>query len=577
MARALTAQRPAVRGVTHMVSAGHYLATAAGYQILEDGGNAIDAGVAAGIVLGVTLPQWVGFGGVAPVMVYDAGADEVTTVSGLGRWPQAATLAAVLERANGSLPAPILRCVTPSAPDAWLTTLERFGTMSFEQVVAPAREICLDGFVIQGTLAHFLPNMSPMIDASPGLRTLLEPDGPRLGEGDRLEQPRLAETFDRLIDAERAAAGSGREAAIRAARDAFYRGDIAHEIAAFVQEQGGFLTYEDLAGFSVGVEPPVTGRFGDLTVNACGAWCQGPALVETLQILDGFDLAALGHNSADYVHVVAEALKLAMADRHYFVGDPEFIVVPIEGLLSPSYAAERRGEIDLARAAPEMPAPGDPFAHQAEPRGDWELARVPESSMAPMPQDTSYVCVVDRWGNAFSATPSDAYQNYIPELGFGVSPRGSQSWLEPDHPAVLAPGKRPRLTPNPAMAFRDGRLFLAFGTPGADVQVQAMTQLLANITAFGLDPQQAVEAPRFATYSFPLTSMNARYEPGVLRCESGIGVETFDALSVRGHQVEDWGDRNYLAGGLCVIQVDAERGTLTAGADFRRDCYAMGR
>ncbi len=572
-----TSQRPAVRGVTHMVSSGHYLATAAGYRILEDGGNAIDAGVAAGIVLGVTLPQWVSFGGVAPVMIYDADCGEVATVSGLGRWPEAATLEAIINRTNGSLPSPILRCVTPAAPDAWLTSLERFGTMPFEQVVAPALEICRDGFVVQGTLAHFLPEMEPLMETSPGLRNLLKPNNELLTEGELLKQPQLAETFGRLIDAEKASDGSGRESGIRAARDSFYRGDIASEISSFVQAQDGLLSYGDLANFTVAIEPPVTGRFGDLTINACGAWCQGPALVETLQILNGFDLAALGHNSADYIHVVVEAIKLAFADRHYFIGDPEFVPVPLEGLLSPSYAEQRQSEIDLVHANPEMPPPGDPFAHQAEPRGNWPTPAIPESAIAPIPEDTSYICVVDRWGNAFSATPSDAYQNYIPELGFGISSRGSQSWLDPDHPAVLAPNKRPRLTPNPAMAFRDRKLFLTFGTPGLDVQVQAMTQLLANITVFDLNPQEAVEAPRFASYSFPLTGMNGRYEPGLLRCESGIGKKTIDDLSARGHQVKDWGDRNYLAGGLCAIQIDSDRGTLTAGADFRRDCYAMGR
>jgi gamma-glutamyltranspeptidase/glutathione hydrolase len=577
MPTALRSQRPAVRGVTHMAASGHYLATAAAYRILEDGGNAIDAGVAAGIVLGVTLPQWVTFGGVAPVMVYSAESGEVSTVSGLGRWPQSATLEAVTDRASGGPPAPIERIVTPAAPDAWLTTLERFGTMPFEEIVAPAREICRDGFVIQGTVAHLLPTMGPMMDGSPGLSDLLAPGGQLLSEGDRLEQPQLAATFDRLIDAERAASAGGRTVAIRAARDEFYRGDIAREIAAFVAERDGFLDYDDLAGFTVGVEPPLTGRFGDLTVNVCGPWCQGPALIEVLQILEGFDLAALGHNSADYVHTLVEAIKLAFSDRHYYFGDPDFVRVPIEGLTSLSFAAERREQIDAARAHPGMPAPGDPFAHQSDPQGDWELASEPQSTLAPVEQDTSYVCVVDRWGNGFSATPSDAYQNFIPELGFGISSRGSQSWLDPDHPSVLAPGKRPRLTPNPAMAFKDGRLYLTLGTPGLDVQVQAMTQLLANIEVFGLDPQEAIEAPRFASFSFPLTGMFGRYEPGVLRCESGVGTDTIAELSSRGHIVEDWGERNYLAGGLCAIQVDHDRGTLTAGADFRRDAYAMGR
>lgn len=577
MAEAFTTQRPPVRGATHMVSAGHYLASAAGYRMLEDGGNAIDAGVAAGIVLGVTLPHYVSFGGVAPIMVYMAETDEVITISGLGRWPKAATLDLLLERSNGGIPSSILRTVTPAAPDAWMTALSNYGTMSLEQVIAPAIEICENGFVVQGVLTHFLPQMKERIESSPGLREIFMPDGQLVEEGDVLVQKNLGRTFRRLIDVERAHSQEGRTQAITAARDYFYKGDIAKEITDFIQSNGGLLTYEDMANFSVKIEAPEKGQYRDYEVYTCGPWCQGPAFIEVLNILEGYDLREMGHNSTNYVHAIAESIKLAFSDRHYYFGDPEFIPVPLKGLLSKEYADERRSSLNMEVASPEMPLPGDPFKYQNGGSPEFKLARKPQAKSGRAPHDTSYVCAVDRWGNGFSATPSDGYTNFVPDLGLPISSRGTQSWLQADHPSVVAPMKRPRLTPNPAMAFKDGKLFMTFGTPGADVQIQAMTQVFLNVVEFGMNAQQAVEMPRFASYSFPLTGMSGTYEPGVLRCESGIGESVLNGLSGRGHAVEDWGQRNYLAGCLCAITVDHERGTLTAGADYRREAYAIGR
>ncbi len=577
MDRVFSTDRPALRGVTHMVSSGHYLASAAGYRLLEEGGNAVDAGVAAGIVLGVSLPQWVSFGGVAPIILYTAETGEVTTISGLGRWPRGVTLDYLVKHADEGILPPMLQCVVPAACDAWLTALEQFGTMSFEQVVAPALELCENGIVIQGTLAHLLPKMDPLLNASPGLRELLMPNGHRLEEGDVLVQRQLSRTFGRLIEVERAHSGQGREKAIRAARDYFYKGAIAREIGDFCQANGGLLTYQDMADFGVKLESPMIGEYKGYTIYTCGPWCQGPALIEALNILERYDLGGMGHNSADYIHVVAEAIKLTFSDRHYYFGDPEFVSVPIKGLLSKEYARERQALIDMKVACPGMPEPGDPFRYQPGPRPEFKLARDPAPKHAPVPQDTSYVCVVDSWGNGFSATPSDPNQNHIPSLGLNISPRGNQSWLQADHPSCVAPWKRPRLTPNPAIALRDGKLFMVFGTPGGDAQVQAMTQFFLNLVEFNMDPQQAVEAPRFASYSFPLTSMDHPYEPGVLRCESVIDQEVLKALAARGHKVEDWGERNWNAGGVCAIQVDSERGTLTGGADYRCDCYAIGR
>ena len=338
----------------------------------------------------------------------------------------------------------------------------------------------------------------------------------------------------------------------------------------------------DLADFSLGVDAPpmidYRNSVGDnIDVYACGPWCQGPMNLHALRILEGCDLQGMGHNSAEYIHTVLEALKLAFADRHAYYGDPDFVDVPMAGLLSREYADERRREIDPRRANPEMPAAGDPWAYQQG--GTRYGAKQPEPVAGPLSADTSYICAVDRWGNAFSATPSDGFGGapIVPGLGFMVSARGAQSWLDEDHPCSLAPGKRPRLTPNPAMAFKDGKPWLPFGTPGGDVQPQSMVQLFLNVAEFGMDVQQAIEAPRASTWSFPNSFWPHAYRPGLVGVESRIDASVVDDLRKRGHDVDVWNEWTPRMGSLCAIEVDRERGALAGGADLRRDGYAMGR
>ena len=587
MALGLRSYRPLVGGVTHMVSTGHYLATAAGYRILEQGGNAIDAGVAAGIAINVTLPQYTSFGGVAPIIIHHANRGETREISGLGRWPAEASIDYFHRECGGDIPHGVMRTVTPAAPDAWLTALRRYGTMSFAQVVAPALELAAAGFPIPATLHRALVSSGDNIILDEGdtsrwdsTMRLFYPNGKPLDIGDILVQTDLARTFQRMIDAERAHAGQGREAAILAARDLFYKGDIAAEMVAFIRSQGGWLSLADLANFSVGIAAPPMIDYKGIAVYACGPWSQGPVNLHALRILEGCDLQSMGHNSADYIHTLLEALKLAFADRHAYYGDPDFIDVPLAGLLSTEYAAARRREIDPRRAHPEMPDPGDPWAAQAGPSGrNGRQARKPEPVAGPLAADTSYICAVDRWGNAFSATPSDGFGGapIVPGLGFMVSARGSQSWLDADHPSSLAPGKRPRLTPNPAMAFKDGRPWLPFGTPGGDVQPQSMVQLFLNVAEFGMDVQQAIEAPRASTWSFPNSFWPHAYRPGLVGVESRIAPSVVDALRQRGHDVDVWNQWTPRLGSLCAIAIDRKRGSLSAGADLRRDAYAMGR
>jgi gamma-glutamyltranspeptidase / glutathione hydrolase len=374
-----------------------------------------------------------------------------------------------------------------------------------------------------------------------------------------------------MADEEKAAASRGREAGLEAARGAFYRGDIARKIVAFMKEEGGLLSAEDLAEYHSPVGPAERRRFGDLEVFTCGAWCQGPVLLQTLALLEGVDLKALGHNSADYVHHLTEALKLAFADREAYYTDPARGHVPLATLISAEYAAERRKLIRPDTAWPEMPPPGKLGA---------SAQRLQASPPNPFPEpDTSYVCVADRWGNLFSATPSDGSYGspVVPGIGFIPSSRGTQSRPDPRHPAGVAPGKRPRLTPNPALAIRgNGAEFLPFGTPGGDVQTQAMLQVLLNIFVHGQEVQSAIESPRFASYSFPSSFAPNDYYPGRLSLEGRFPEAVTADLARRGHQVERWPDWIWLAGAVCAIRADKKRGILEAGADPRRAAYALG-
>jgi len=368
-----------------------------------------------------------------------------------------------------------------------------------------------------------------------------------------------------MVAAEKRAGGS-RAAGIRAARDEFYRGETAKRIAEFHRANEGPLALADLADFSVEVAPALRTRFGALEVAACGFWCQGPVLLQILNMLDGLDLKALGHNSPAYLHRLVETIKLAFSDRDAHYGDPKFVKVPAERLLSRAFAEERRALVG-ERAWKEMPPAGD-----AAPRR--ELLPLAGGSSDAL--DTSYVAVVDAEGNAFSATPSDPNVDSPVVAGVGcvVSPRGSQGWLDPTHASVVAPGKRPRLTPAPAMALQDGKALMPFGTPGGDVQQQAMLQVLLNVTVFGMPLQEAIEAPRVASRSFPDSFWPHTYSPGKLEAERRLSKDTRDALAGLGHTMGEWPDWEWRAGSVCAVKVGPE-GTRWGGADPRRGSLSI--
>ncbi len=571
--------RPTIRGRRHVAASCHYLATQAAFAILEAGGNAIDAGVAAGITLGVVEPEYVNFGGVAPIILYLAEEDRVVTISGLGTWPASIPENFFNEHHAGRIPRGILRTVVPAAPDAWITALANWGTMSFADVTSTARDLAGNGFATDAIMAKLLADHAPHIEPDPASRAVYLPNGRSPREGELFVQRDLAATLQYMVDEEAAHGGRGRLAGLDAARDAFYRGDIAHRIVRFQEESGGFLSMADLGGYRSGIEPPAKADYAGVDVYACGPWSQGPSLLQCLRILGHDDLPALGHNSAAYVHLLTETLKLAFADRERYIGDPRFVDVPIDSLLSAEYGAKRRTMIRPQEAWPGMPPPGEPSelglrrfnsaAAIPEPRAAW---REPDP-------DTSYVCVVDRKGNAFSATPSDGttfLTPMVPGLGIIASARGSQSWADQSHPSSVQPGKRPRLTPNPALAIRKGEYVLPFGTPGGDIQTQAMLQVFLNIVAFGMDIQTAIDAPRFASFSFPNSFEPHDYHAGLLRLESRIAAPVGEALSGMGHRVEWWPAFTHAAAVVCAIKADTKSGIKSGGADPRRTSYAIG-
>ncbi|RWK46665.1 MAG: gamma-glutamyltransferase family protein [Mesorhizobium sp.] len=567
--------QPMITGSRYMISTGQYLATQAGHAILEEGGNAIDAGVAAGIALGVVHADQVQFSGVAPMLIYLAERNEVVSIAGLGWWPKAATLDMFVHGYGGEIPLGLARTVIPAAPDAWILALERYGTMSFSQVAKAAIRYARDGFAMHACMAAFIDQFEDSYRLFPSTADLFLPGGEPIKTGQLFVQADLANSLQYMADQEAAAKGD-RASGLKAARDAFYKGDLAHAMTKYHRENGGLLTLEDLASYSSEIEHPLTVKFGDIDVYSCQPWCQGPSLLQMLAMLDGSNLRTLPHNSTEYIHLVAETMNLAFADREAYFGDPRFVDVPMDVLLSQSYLDTRRALLDPDRAFGKMPPAGN-IAGFRRHHDHVNKAATPPNPGA-LIGDTSYVCVVDAKGNAFSATPSDVSWEgpIIPGLGFCPSLRGSQSWAVEGHPSAIAPGKRPRLTPNPSLAMRPGEFIMPFGAPGGDMQPQGMLQVFLNHFVFGMSIQDAIDAPRFVTHSHPNSFEPHGYAPGRLLLERSIGEDRAKALSAKGHDVQWLPDISLGTAGVCAVVADRKTGILYGGADPRRSARAMG-
>ena len=567
--------QPPVHGTRYMVSAGHILATQAGFDILEAGGNAVDAGVAAGMALGVVHSDMVQFAGVAPIMIYSAETRKVITISGLGWWPKAASLDYFVDDCNGTIPDGLRRTVVPAAPDGWIQALDKFGTMSFSDVAAAAIRYARDGFSMHHVMRDYLVTHQDTYRSFPSSAPIYLPNDRVPEVGENFVQSDLARSIQFMADEEKTAAGKGRSEGLKAARDAFYKGDLARMMADFHAENGGWLTRDDLAEFSSAIEEPVQRSYRGIDVYTCGPWCQGPVLQQMLSLLEGYDLPAMGHNSIEYIHTIAEAMKLSFADRERYYGDPRFVDVPLEQLLSEVYAAKRRALIDPEQAYSELPPAG---AVPSDGISMSPTAFPTSGDSPPAPADTSYCCVIDKQGNIFSATPSDVSWDtpVIPGTGFCPSSRGMQSWAVRGHASEVAPGKRPRLTPNPALAIKQGEWSMPFGTPGGDTQCQAMLQVLINAAQFDMPIQDAIEAPRFMTHSQPDSFEPHTAYPGRLTVEGRIDTKTSAALSDLGHKVERLDDMTYKTAGVCAITKDEKTGIMEGGADPRRMSRAMG-
>jgi gamma-glutamyltranspeptidase/glutathione hydrolase len=558
-----------------MVATEHYLSAEAGMRILHSGGNAFDAAVAATLAEGVLNPHMHTFGGEISALVYSVREKKVFALNGDTVAPRAATIDWFKRHEIPLIPfTGVLSAGPCAAPDALLTTLDRFGTLSFAQVVEPALELAEGGFPMHKALcgpapAYMLTDFSIAGNANhfrkswPSSAKVYLPGG-RLPEvGEVFRNPDLGRTFRRLMDAEQKVQGRGRAHGLAAARAAFYTGEIAHLIAAHAQAHGGLLTTDDLAGFHCKIEEPVSVNYRGYDVYKCGPWSQGPVFLQQLTLLEGYDLKSLGHNSADYIHTIVEAAKLAFADREQYYGDPDFVEVPLAGLLSKEYAAGRRVLIDPRRASLEQ-RPGNPRTGAALLTGEEIFAA---RTWGP---GTVYVTVVDKERNMASFTPSGAWipsSPVIDGLGFPLGTRVQTFYLDPRHPNTLVPGKRPRTTLTPTLVLRNGAPCMVFGTPGGDQQDQWTLQFFLNVVDFGMEVQDAIEAPRFSTAHFPSSFYPHNAVPGLLRIEGRVPDSVRQELAARGHKVEvkeDWSEGDVL--GICV---DLNRGIVRGGADPR--------
>ena len=583
--------RPLVIGRNAGVSAGHPLTTAAALEILQQGGNAFDAGVAALLVGGTVEQDLYSIGGEALILVYPQSEGTVTSIAGQGWAAAAANIDDYLRDGKNLEGKGLDPAVVPGALHAALTVLERWGTMTFEQVSLRAIEYADQGFPLRGRTTRAIQRDIGFIDRWPdNQRVWLKADGSSYRAGETIRIPGLANTFKRMVEAERTHAGEGREAAIVAARDRFYKGDIAEEMVAFLRENGSGFVLSDFADFYARVEEPVKTDYRGYTVYKQPFNSQGPMLLQALNILETFDLQSMGHNSADYMHLLIEAQKLAYADRDSYYADQDFVDVPAEGLLSKAYARQRAAEIDMARSSTSFVA-GNPLpfdssvnsweywiAGEQTARSELSAAFVdhPESL-----KDTSHVAIIDKDGNVFDSTPSGGWIGgavILGATGVGMSVRGEQFWLDKSKAAQLRPRSRPRYTLTPSIVMRDGEPLLAIGTPGGDNQEQTILQTLLNIIEFEEDwypnLHAAIEWPRVQTLHFYMSFWPHSSGFNRINIESNIGDDVIDEMRHRGHDVNVVPPFR-ISGCATAVMRDPHTGSRIAAGDPRRDCYAI--
>ncbi len=585
--------RPPVMGRNGGVSTGHPLTTAASFEILTRGGNAFDAGVAALLVGGVVEQDLYSLGGEALVLVYPRSTGKVVSVVGQGWAPKQATIDWYSSRHKNLDGAGLDPAVVPGALHAALTVLERWGTMSFEQVSTRAVEYAELGFPLRPRTAQSIEGNLKFFQAWPdNQKYWLKPDGSMYRPGETIKLPSLARTLKRMVEAERANTSKGRGAGISAARDRFYKGDIARDMVAFLQEHRAPFDVSDFAEFFAKVEQPSTTTYRGYEVYKHGFGSQGPVLLETLNILEQFDLRSMKHNSADYIHTMIEALKLSYADRDSYYGDPEFVQVPGEGLLSKEYAKQRAALIDPKRASRAFVA-GNPLPFDSKVK-TWKywVANIADASQPGQPspdaepirgtiKDTTHIAVIDIEGNIFDSTPSGGWIGgavILGDTGIAMSVRGEQFWLDKSRAAQLRPRSRPRYTLTPSLVLRNGQPLMGLGSPGGDNQDQTILQAFLNIVEFWPDwypnLHTAFEWPRVQTLHFYGSFWPHTGGFNKLNVESTVPDAVFKDLQARGHDVHKIRPLS-IASCATAVLIDPASGNRIAGADPRRDCYAM--
>lgn len=592
--------RPVVRGKRGVVAGGQPLSVEAGLRILQRGGNAVDAGVATILAASVIEFSHFSFGGEVPILIKLKG-QKVVVIEGMGQAPMKATREFFVNRAHTDGSAPSLTgtgqttmpgarkgglipstgplsATVPAVLDACVIALDQFGTKTLAEVMEPAIQLA-DGFPIDELRVQYIKTRSPIFSQWPDAKRVFLPGGQIPKVGDIFVQADLARTLREIVRAERLASKgmrNNRHAGLMAARDYFYRGPIARRIGDYMQANGGLIAAGDFARFAAKVGQPVQADYRGYQVYKAGFWTQGPAMVETLNMLEGFDLKKMGHNSPTYIHTLAEALKLALADRDRYYGDPDFVKIPMAELLSKDYAALRQPLIDERRASLAQ-QPGDPLNMKAVLASATQtIGRASELPEIERANDTTCVNVVDKEGNLFSATPSGAWLPAVVagDTGVLMGQRLQSSLTDPNSPNVVAPGKRPRITLTPTLVLKGGEPFMVLSTPGGDNQDQALLQVLLNVIEFGMNPQEAVEAPRFDTQHYVSSFDDHEFLPGSLNVESRVNLKTIKELSDKGHKVKVQGEWGTLSAPTVIIY-DPSNGVASAGADPRRSRYAV--
>lgn len=571
--------RPVVMGIHGAVTSGHYLASVIGLNILQKGGNAIDAGVAMGFAVTVLEPHLVGIGGEVPILIYSVELEKVVAINGQGFAPKNATIEWFQEHQIELIPGDgFLPATVPGAFDGWVLALSQFGTMTLKEVLTPAISLAEEGFPMYFRLHQQIEALSDRFMKewpSSAEIFLLNREIPKVGHV--FKQEGWAKTFKEVLREEQKHKSMGREAALSAARDYFYHGPIAQRIVEYSSQtkildatntaHSGFLMLEDFEMYHAKIEESISFNYRDLTIHKCNTWCQGAVLLQQLSLLQGYDLKSMKYNSTSYLHLLIECAKLAFADREQFYGDPDFVEVPLDRLLSEEYARERRAMIDLEKASLEL-RPGNGTIKALLKGGE-----TPSSHC----NDTTHIEAVDAQGNMISATPSGGWISsspVIPGLGFPLGTRAQMFSLDPKHPNCLQPHKRPRTTLTPSLVTKNGRPFMAFGTPGGDSQDQWTLQFFLNFVEFGMNLQEALDAPTYHSLHFPESFYPRKAYPGRVSIESRISEDVRKELANKGHELVVPGDWEH---GRCLaILYDETTGVISAGASPRRETgYAI--